>query len=397
MRSRALLDAALALSSEREPDEVLGLVLENARRVIGCRYAALGIYGDDGLITTFVHRGVDEATAARIGQLPRGRGLLGEVIVAEGPIRLDDLSVDPRSVGFPPHHPRMRTFLGVPVATRRRRYGNLYLTEKNGGRPFDDTDEKVAVTLAAFAAAAIETALLVSHERERAAAESELAAARERQRLQQEMIAAIIHAQEAERARVARDLHDTIGQALTSVLLGLHLVESSLQEADVDQARERTQEVRDLTADALRQVRALAFELRPTVLDDVGLLPALRRLAADTSERCGIHVTIASDGLGEDIRLDARVETVLYRVVQEALTNVVRHASATTVRISVIRTTAKIRAVVEDDGVGFDPAAAASSLGLRGMAERARLVGGTVTFDSAPGQGTTVTLEVPCA
>lgn len=108
-------------------------------------------------------------------------------------------------------------------------------------------------------------------------------------------------------------------------------------------------------------------------------------------------MTIASDGLGEDIRLDAGVETVLYRVVQEALTNVVRHASATTVRISVIRTTAKIRAVVEDDGVGFDPAAAASSLGLRGMAERARLVGGTVTFDSAPGQGTTVTLEAPCA
>src|SRR6266545_3599139 len=143
-RSAALLEAALALGSEHELEPVLRRIVEH------------------GEIQTFVHVGVDAATVARIGRLPRRRGLLGEVIAADGPIRLDDLGADPRSCGFPPHHPPMRTFLGVPVASGSRRYGNLYLTEKRDGRPFDDQDERLIVTLAAFAAAAIESALLVA-------------------------------------------------------------------------------------------------------------------------------------------------------------------------------------------------------------------------------------------
>ncbi len=399
-RSAALLEAALALGSEHELEPVLRRIVESATTVVDARYGALGRYDEHGEIQTFVHVGVDAATVARIGRLPRGRGLLGEVIAADGPIRLDDLGADPRSCGFPPHHPPMRTFLGVPVASGSRRYGNLYLTEKRDGRPFDDQDERLIVTLAAFAAAAIESALLVAAERERATALAELAAARERERLRQEMLARVIGAQEAERARVARDLHDEIGQGLTSVLLGLRLVETSLEgdPPDLEGVRKHGADLRELVAAALRDVRRLAFELRPTVLDDVGLVAALQRLAADVAARHGIVPDVAVDGLGQAARLPGEVETVAYRVTQEALTNVVRHSHGSAVSVVVARSAGKLRVLVEDDGVGFDPAAVpATSLGLRGMRERAALVGGSVAVASAPGRGTAVVLEVPLA
>jgi len=400
-RSAALLEAALALGSEHELEPVLRRIVESATAVVGACYGALGRYDEHGEIQTFVHVGVDAGTVERIGRLPRGRGLLGEVIVADGPIRLDDLGADPRSCGFPPHHPPMRTFLGVPVATGSRRYGNLYLTEKRNGRPFDDEDERLIVTLAAFAAAAIENALLVAAERERASALAELAAARERERLRQEMLTRVIGAQEAERARVARDLHDEIGQGLTSVLLGLRLVETALtgDPPNLDDAHRHSADLHQLATQALRDVRRLAFELRPTVLDDVGLVAALRRLVADVAARRGIVPELAVGGLdGQAARLPGEVETVAYRVVQEALTNAIRHSRGSSVSVVVARSAGRLRVLVEDDGTGFDPAAVpATSLGLRGMRERAALVGGSVTVTSAPAWGTAVVLEVPLA
>jgi signal transduction histidine kinase len=368
--------------------------------VSGARYAALGVYDDGGRIQRFIHHGLDEDTVARIGHLPEGRGLLGEVIVADGPIRLDDLAADPRAAGFPHGHPPMRRFLGVPVRRGPRRFGTLYLTEKAGGGPFDEEDERLVTTLAAFAAAALEGALLVATERDRGAARSELAAARERERLGQEMLVAVLGAQEAERARVARDLHDQIGQGLTSVLLGLRLVETSLErdEPDLTDARQHTAEVRELVSDALADVRQLAFDLRPTVLDDIGLVAALRRLTGDLAARHGFVVDVALDGLSEDGRFPTEVETVVYRVVQEALTNVVRHARARRVSVQLTQDRACLRAVVTDDGTGFDPEATGGrSLGLLGMRERATLVGGRVEIASAPGAGTRMELEVPVA
>src|SRR6266540_6248483 len=385
-RSAALLEAALALGTEHELEPVLQRIVDSAATVADARYSALGRYDEQGEIRSFVYHGIDFDTVARIGRLPRGRGLLGEVIVADGPIRLDDLRADPRCCGFPPHHPPMRSFLGVPVTSGGRRYGNLYLTDKRGGGSFDEEDERLIVALAAFAAAAIENALLVQAERERADARAELAAARERERLRGEMLAKVIGAQEAERARVARDLHDEIGQDLTSVLLGLRLVETSLggEPPDVEGARKHSAELRELVTDALGDVRRLAFELRPTVLDDVGLLAAVQRLAADVAARHGLAYQLEVDGLGEAERLAAEVETVAYRVIQEAVTNVVRHARAASVRIAVTRSAAGLRVSVTDDGVGFDPAAAGSgSLGLRGMHERAALAGGHVGVTSA--------------
>lgn len=390
-RSTALLRAALALSEHHELADVLALILTSARSLSQARYAALAVYDEHGAIEAFVHQGVDDAAASEVGAPPRGHGLLGEMILAGGPIRLDDVRGDPRFGGFPAHHPEMRTFLGVPVASSRHAYGNLYLGDKEGGRLFDEEDERLLGTLAAFAAAAIENVRLVEAERD-------LAAARERDRVRTEMLGRVIEAQEAERARVARDLHDEIGQSLTSVLLGLRLVEDSLSgpAPDVADCRQRTGEVRSLVADALRQARTLAFDLRPTVLDDVGLVAAMRRLVEHIGARDAPAVDLALHGLDDDTRLAPDMETVVYRVVQEALTNVVRHAEASSASVVIARDGGWLRAVVEDDGRGFDvDVRRHPSLGVGGMRERAALVGGTLTIDSVEGRGTTVRLEVP--
>ncbi len=396
-RLQALLSAALELSREHELDAVLRQIVEGVASIAGARYAALAVYDESGAIESFITHGVDEATAAGIGAPPNGRGLLGEVIAAGGPIRVPDIGADPRSCGFPPGHPPMRTFLGVPVGRGGRRYGNLYLTEKPGGELFDEEDEALVAAFAAFAAGAIESARLVVSERDRAMALAELAAATERDRVRREMLGEVLAAQEAERARVARDLHDDVGQALTSVLLGLRLIESSLrsEEVDVDDACCHAEEARKLVADALGRARRLAFDLRPTVLDDMGLLAALERLVAETGSRAAIPVDLAAHGLG-NARLSSEIETVVYRVVQEALTNVARHARAQSASVTVSVADGRLRAVVEDDGVGFDPEAAPRGhLGLTGMAERAELVGGRIEVTPARGEGTTVRLEVP--
>ena len=390
-RSTALLRAALALSEHRELAEVLSLILTSARSLAAARYAALAVYDEHGEIETFVHQGVDDSTASQVGAPPRGHGLLGELIIAGGPIRLDDIRTDPRFGGFPAHHPEIRSFLGVPVATSRRRYGNLYLGDKEAGQVFDEEDERLLGTLAAFAAAAIENVRLLDAERD-------LAAARERDRVRTEMLSQVIDAQEAERARVARDLHDEIGQSLTSVLLGLRLVEDSLArpDPDVEDCRQRTAEVRELVAEALRQARTLAFDLRPTVLDDLGLVTAVRRLVEEVGAKGAPAVDLAVHGLDDESRLAPEVETVVYRVVQEALTNVLRHAAATSASVVVARDGQRLRVVIEDDGRGFDlDAAHRPSLGLGGMSERAALVGGSLAIDSTTGRGTTVRLEVP--
>lgn len=390
-RFDALLRGALELTAEHDLDHILDRMVRCAAQVADARYAALGVYDATARIERFVHFGVDADTVARIGDDPQGRGLLGEVIVADGAIRIADLQADPRSSGFPPHHPTMRSFLGVPVRVGERRFGNLYVTEKHGGGEFDEEDERLVVTLAAFAAAAIEAALLVTTERE-------LAAAHERARAQRDMLARVIDAQEAERARVARDLHDQIGQSLTAVLLGLRLVDGSVSSGapDLAKVRAHTDEVRALVAQALDEVRQLAFALRPTVLDDVGLVAALQRLAADLAERYEVQVDLALDGLDDDTRLSSEVETVVYRVVQESLTNVARHAHSSLAAVEIAVDADGVQARIVDEGVGFEAGdGPLRSLGLAGMRERAELVGGRLDILSAPGKGTAVVLRVP--
>ena len=395
LRVRLLLDRAVELAGEHDLDVVLRRIVESAAVVAGAKYAALGLYGGVGASTTFIHHGMDAATVEDLGEPPHGLGMLGQVAVADAPIRSDDLGADARSCGVPIGHPPMRTFLGAPIARGGRRFGSLYLTEKLGGARFDLEDEALVMALAAFAACAIESAELVATERARLDAVACQKAAEERERARRDLLRAVIAAQEEERARVSRDLHDDIGQALTSVMLGLRLIGNPADAGADDGARVRFDELGELIAEALRSTRRLAFELRPSVLDDIGLAAALQRLVDDVAERSGMAVDAVVDGLPEH-DVASEVATVVYRVVQEALTNVARHAEASTASVAVTVASGRLRAVVEDDGLGFDPERPVDGhLGLQGMKERAELIGGTVRVFSSPGSRTTVVLDVP--
>lgn len=395
-RMQVLLSRALDVASEHDLPTVLQRIVEAAAEVAGARYSALAVYDAYGVISSFVHCGMDDETVARIGQRPQGIGLLQHNLLEARPTRVADICADSRSCGFPDHHPSMRSFLGAPIARGGRRFGNLYLTEKHDGTEFDTEDEALIAALAAFAASAIENAELVELERARADAVARQVAAEESERVRRDVLAAVIVAQEAERARVSRDLHDDIGQALTSVLLGLRLIDGPTDQQPDDDLVRRVDELRQLVVDALRRTRRLAFELRPTVLDDVGLAPALTRLVADTAERSGLIIDAVVDSASELLDMTPEIGTAVYRVVQEALTNVVRHARATNASVAVTAAAGRLRTLVEDDGVGFDPTELNNGhLGVKGMKERAELVGGTVRVVSAPGSGTTIVLEVP--
>jgi signal transduction histidine kinase len=201
----------------------------------------------------------------------------------------------------------------------------------------------------------------------------------------------VVEAQEVERRRLARELHDETGQALTSILLGLKPLEEALGDHP---ARAAVAELREHVVVALQDVRRLAVELRPKLLDDFGLAPALERLTESVAEQAGIRVDFHS-ALGEQ-RLPNEVETTLYRVVQESLTNIVKHAGARKVSVSLARRESGVAAVVEDDGVGFDQRAAREDgVGLLGMRERLALLDGRLEIESRPGAGTTVVAEVP--
>jgi signal transduction histidine kinase len=209
-------------------------------------------------------------------------------------------------------------------------------------------------------------------------------------RVARDALRRVVAGQEVERRRLARELHDETGQALTSILLGLRAVE----EAGNVEVQKSVSDVRELVVATLQDVRKLALQLRPAVLDDFGLVPALERLAQTYSETTGIAVELEA-GLGEH-RLPAEVETTLYRIVQEALTNVVKHADAGKVSVLLVRREGSVTAVIEDDGRGFDPGnTREDGLGLLGMRERVELHDGRLKIEAAQGSGTTLVVEMP--
>ncbi|MGZ8693884.1 MAG: GAF domain-containing protein [Gaiellaceae bacterium] len=536
-RIRALVDAGIGLTSELSLDAVLQRIVEAAADLTGAKYAALGVIDRERRgLERFLTTGIDEATHAAIGELPRGRGILGVLIEEAQPLRLRAIAEHPRSVGFPTNHPPMHTFLGVPVMLRGVPYGNLYLTEKKGGAEFTEADEELLQLLAAQAAVAIENARLYEsatrwlrqleslievsdalsteieldrllalvcdrvrelvgarlvlialpqpggHLRIAAASgdagtdvlgselpdESKLARvlgrrrservdstiddlevdqetarrigaatglyvpllARDRaigvlaahdklgpdarfddddlrlvetfarraalaaelsERVARDALRRVMSAQELERRRLARELHDETGQALTSILLGLRAVEDATDDA---QRRESLATLRELAVATLQDVRRLAVELRPKALDDFGLLPALERLTATFAEQTGMVVRVEQT-LGDE-RLPAEVETSLYRITQEALTNVVKHARASQVSVVVSRKEGSVLILIEDDGRGFDSdTVGTDGIGLIGMRERMELLEGRLTVESSESGGTTIAAEVP--
>ncbi|MDX6628460.1 MAG: hypothetical protein QOH00_706 [Gaiellales bacterium] len=555
-----VVEAGTAIARGLDLDETLQAVVEAAARVTRAAYCALGVLGPDRRISRFITTGLSDEERERLGNLPAGRGILGVLIDESRPLRLGNLSDDPRSAGFPPDHPEMRSFLGVPVAGRGAVYGNLYLTNAPEGA-FTDEDELIVVLLAGMAAVAIENARLYQESTEQAeqarrAADARLALtgaaaavlnehdlleamrlvareavrllevrlvavavpdefagvirydvaegpaaesfdtsavplvdsfvgsvllagvsihvdgrdtgtlgfasatrlaghdviaqpvlvgdepaavllaadredglplggedqelltvlatfaaiavrtsrslARERARAEalarlrqtqtdaesrRETLSRVIETQERERRRLAQDLHDRTAGGLTSVLFGLRRLERELAD---DGQRSQVSEAREGVAAAIEDVRDLIADLRPKVLDDFGLEPALERLCETVARRSGL---VVRPELGESLdRLPADVATAVYRIVQEALGNVVRHAGAQIVGVTAAILGDQLVVTVEDDGQGFGPGSMGH--GVEGMIERARMVSGRVDLESPAGGGARVRFEM---
>ena len=544
-RLARLIDAGRALVTELDPQAVLDRILATAREVTGARYAALGILDEQRTaLGRFVTLGVDEQTRAAIGDLPRGRGVLGVLITDPQPLRLTNVSQHPRSYGFPDGHPPMRGFLGVPIVIRGATWGNLYLTEKQDG-DFTDADEQAAMILADWAATAIENARLY-HTSERRRIEQEravrgleatrdiavavggdtglervlelivkrgraliearsvvillregsdlvvsagagdaidlhgsripiaastsgevlerrrperiadvasrlriapselgvrdahtallvpmtsrgeamgvlaafdrasdgepftdddelllstfaasaanaltLARSVESDRLRSSMAAA-----DAERARWARELHDETLQGLGALRL---LLASARRRADAEQTDAAVDQAIEQIEQEIQNLHAIISDLRPATLDELGIRPALEALFERRSEHGSLTIVselVLPDPQVAGDRLPPEIESTVYRLVQEALTNVVKHAKARNARVTVVASPDGVTVEVQDDGVGFARDAPRSGFGLTGLHERAFLVGGSVTIESDD-RGTVVRAELP--
>ena len=251
-QATALVEAGMALSAETDLEALLLRIAQLARDVVGADYGAVGVVGEDGSLTRFVYSGIDQETADAIGSLPTGIGVLGALIEEGRPLRLGDITDHPRSSGFPAHHPPMKTFLGVPIITRRRVFGRLYLTEKQDGMEFTPDDERIALTLASQAAIAVENARLLEEIRERS---EELAVLEERD-------------------RIAKELHDGVIQSIYSV--GLSLQGSmSLIDRDSTGLRKRMDDAIGELDNVVRDVRSYIFALQPKSVEERGFRAAL--------------------------------------------------------------------------------------------------------------------------
>lgn len=530
-------------------DVVLQRVLESAQALTRARYAALGVLDESRAeLAQFLTLGIDEPTRRLIGTLPRGRGVLGELIRDARPLRLADVGRHPYSYGFPAGHPAMRTFLGVPILIDGRPYGNLYLTEKEDGALFTDDDEQAATMLAAFAGIAIDHAqrftdaetqraelertvaaldatlqisralagqtelgsvlelvakrgralvsaralvieLLDGDELELAAGAGELPAgllgrrvalhntvanaalrsgqsqrltdqlnrarfdqhgvghlglsaddalivplmfhdrrygvlvavdqlqakgfsAEHQQLLESFAVSAAaavdtarsvqdehrrqrVAAAEAERGKWARELHDETLQALGNLRLMLSAASRTGTEEAINKAIAQALDQLTLDVDALR---GMITELRPAALDQLGLEPAVLALI-DRFRARGLDVDVAlqlafEQGHQAD-RLSLELETGIYRLVQEALTNAVKHGRARRAVVEVLEHDQTVAVLIRDDGVGFDPEASTSGFGLLGMRERVELLSGDIGIESAPGEGATIRASLP--
>ena len=369
---RRLIEAGMALASELSLDAVLLRIVELAVELTGARYGALGVLTPDGRsIDEFIAVGITDEQRAALGDPPTGHGLLGALIRDAKPLRIPDISADPRSVGFPPHHPPMTSLLGAPIAGRGRVFGNIYLTDKQDADAFDEEDERVLIVLATQAAVAVENAQLYD-ETERKG--------RELQRLQ------VLE----ERERIAKELHDGVIQSLFAV--GMSLQGLAASSSDEDMARRLEAAVEDVDH-SIRDLRNYIFGLRPGILADRQLDQALKEMSTEFGARSGVVTVVEVDSEAAS-RLASRAGDVV-QLVREALSNVGRHGAATTCRVSLRRGEAGLSLEVDDDGRGFDVDTTTWGMGLRNLRERVESLGGSLQVESTPGEGTTVRATFP--
>lgn len=367
---RRLLDVALALGAERRTEAVLRVILDAARDLAEARYAALGVPDGDGGFSLFLTAGVDAATWAEIGALPRTHGLLGALLDQPAAIRLTDIRADQRFGGWPAAHPDMRSFLGVPISAGGEVLAELFLADKRDGGDFTDADQRLIETLAAHAALAVVNAQRNERARELSVAQ--------------------------ERTRLARDLHDSVTQTLFSLSLAAESAVAVAGPAVPPALGEQLGRLRELAASALAEMRSLVETLRAADLEADGLAAALRQRVELLRRVHDVPLSLAVRG---PVRLrDRTLEREVFRVATEALSNALQHAEAGRISVTLDTGGDAVRLVVADDGAGFDLAATRRTsrrLGLTSMRERAEALGGVLHVDTAPGAGTRVTLVVP--
>ena len=362
----------MILASELSLDAVLQRIVELATDLTDARYGALGVLTQDGSrIDDFITVGITEQERARLGDPPTGHGLLGVLIRDAQPIRIPDITADPRSVGFPPNHPPMRSLLGVPITGRGRVFGDLYVTDKQHADAFDDEDERILVILATQAAVAVENARLYEETQRHAG---------ELRRLE------VLE----DRERIAKELHDGVIQSLFAV--GMSLQGLATMATDEESTGRLEAAVEDVDR-AIRDLRNYIFGLRPGILADRQLDQALKELAAEFGTRS--HVVTVVDVDGEvAAELSSRASDVV-QLVREALSNVGRHGEATTCRVSLFRGPGGAILEIDDDGRGFDVDVTTWGMGLNNLRGRVESLGGSFAVTSVLGEGTTVRIELP--
>ena len=371
---RALNEANILLSEERLVSSVLQRVVDLSRELAGARYAALGVLGDDGQLISFLTSGIDQGSRDAMGDPPTGKGLLGLMLERTEPMRADNIADHPASVGFPPGHPSMTTFLGIPIRYKGHAVGSIYLTDKEGGSPFTGEDEEIIRLFANQAAVAIQNAHLY------------------------EQIQAL--AVETERIRISREMHDGLAQVLGYVNTKAQAVEAFLANGDVVAAKEHLKEMSQSARRAYRDVREGILALRSQVGTQRSLPDVLGEYIEEYQQQLGPSAEVHHD-IADDLDLSPLQEVQILRIVQEALTNVRKHARATEIWVRFTQTGGELVIEVKDNGQGFNPLAVKRGewphLGLQTMQERAEAIGGKFEIDSAPGKGTKVRATVPHA
>ncbi len=364
------LDAATeAIAGVVSVDQALQVIVDQVRPLVGAQYAALGIVDGRGLIERFVTSGLSPADRLKIGALPRGHGLLGLIIRGSQSFRIAEISDHPQSSGFPPNHPSMHSFLGVPVTVKGRSIGNLYLTNKQGSAVFSAEDEGLVEIFARHAGIAIENARL--HEQV--------------QRL------AVVD----ERERIGKDLHDGIIQSIYAVGLSLEDVAELMAEDPAEVVRRVEVAIDDLHM-TIRDIRNFIFGLRPELLGGTSLLGGLATLVEEFRHNTVIDIELRTTGIRQEP--GAEVTAQILGITNEALSNVARHSKATRASVQVSdRELDGLEIAISDNGKGFNTEVGPllGHLGTPNMRSRAIQIGATMTLVSAPGAGTQVRVQLP--
>ena len=362
------LDAAVrGISGVLDIDQVLQLIVDRVRELVSATYAALGIVDDTGRITQFITSGITAEQRRAIGDLPRGHGMLGLIIRENRAYRIPSIASHPESYGFPPNHPPMTSFLGVPITVKGDVVGRLYLTDKRDAHEFSANDQALVETFALHAGIAIDNARLHDQVKRLAVVD--------------------------ERDRISRDLHDSIIQSIYAVTLSLDDVPDLVGE-DPDEARTRVDAAIDALHAVIKDIRTFIFGLRPILLDSGSVMDGLGTLADELRRNTAIEVEVRGEAPPD---LSVEVVAELLTIAREALANVARHSAAGHAEIALSAANGGVRLLMADDGQGFDhtATAAAGHHGLANMRARAERLGGTMVIERGRERGTRIIVDIP--